>query len=132
MATRGGKAKRPQAPKPRKTQTRRRAAEDDEVTVADSSKAPASRIIWGPTRTERLVEWLENNVEDRQRLFSDSAQDAREDNRRRRTAKNVKMTFYIKIAEYVFSADEDAKVRDELRTHGLKRYGKSVENRISM
>jgi hypothetical protein len=77
------------------------------------------------------VEWLEDHVEDRQRLFSDSAQDAREENRRRRTAKNVKATLYSKIAEDIFSVDEDVKFRDDLRAHGVKRYAKAIENRIA-
>jgi hypothetical protein len=95
------------------------------------SKATLPRIIWNPMRTERLVEWLENNVEDRQRLFSDSAQDAKEEHRRRRTAKNGKSSFYLKIADYIFSLDEDVRFRDDLRTNGPKRYGKAVENRIA-
>lgn len=110
--------------------TRKTTEEDEEVAVTDL-KAGAPRVLWNSNRTERLVEWLENNVEDRQRLFSDSAQDAKEENRRRRTAKSVKTGFYIKIAEYVFSADEDARIRDDLKENGAKRYAKAVENRIA-
>ena len=82
-------------------------------------------------RMERLVEWLESHVEDRQRLFSDSAQDAKEGNRRRRTAKTGKGTFHLKMAEDIFSVDEDAKIRDDLRANGAKRYAKVVENHIT-
>jgi hypothetical protein len=102
----------------------------DEGDPAESKASPP-RITWSQTRTERLVEWLEDHVEDRQRLFSDSAQDAREENRRRRTAKNVKATLYSKIAEDIFSVDEDVKFRDDLRAHGVKRYAKAIENRIA-
>jgi len=41
------------------------------------------------------------------------------------------MIFYIKIAEYVFSSDEDARIRDDLRMNGAKRCGKAVENCIT-
>jgi len=43
----------------------------------------------------------------------------------------VKTTFYAKIVEYVFLVDEDVKVRDDLRAHGMKRYVKAIENRIA-
>ena len=98
----------------------------DDTTVADSK----GRIMWDDQHTERLVSWLENNVEDRQRLFSDSAQDAKEDKHRHHTAKNVKPTFHVKMAQYIFSVDEDAQVRDDLKVHGTK-YAKAVENRIT-
>ena len=132
MATHSRKAKTPQAPKACKTQTRKHVAEDDKVTIADSLKAPTSCVIWSSIHTKQLVEWLENNVEDRLYLFSDSAQDVREDNCHCQIAKNMKMMFYIKIAEYILLADKDAKVRDKLHTHRAKRYGKAVENHISM
>ena len=126
----------PRAPKPRGKQPAKRgqagqAAGDDEDPVAVPKAAAPLRIGWGTARTDRLLDWLENNVEDQQRLFSDSAQDAKDENRRRRTAKSVKTTFYAKIAEYVFSVDEDVKVRDDLHAHGTKRYVKAVENQIA-
>jgi len=139
MATRGRKTKaNPQTPKPRRKgqpakrggQARTTPDEDDEDAVGVLKAAPL-RVVWNSTRTDRLLDWLENNVEDRQRLFSDSSQDARDENRRLRTAKNVKTTFYVKIADYVFSIDEDTKVRDDVRMHGAKKYNKTVENRIS-
>ena len=111
---------------------RKTTEEDEEVTAADL-KAGAPRVLWNSKRTERLVEWLENNVEDRQKLFSDSAHDAKKENRRRRTAKSksVKTGFYMKIAEYVFSVDDDVRIRDDLKEHGATRYTKTVENRIA-
>src|SRR5712691_4560273 len=126
----------PRAPKPCGKQPAKRgqagqAAGDDEDPVAVPKAAAPLRIGWGTARTDRLLDWLENNVEDQQRLFSDSAQDAKDENRRRRTAKSVKTTFYAKIVEYVFSVDEDVKVRDDLHAHGTKRYVKAVENQIA-
>jgi hypothetical protein len=105
--------------------------DEDEVVDTPDLKASSPRVLWNLQRTDRLVEWLENNVEDRQRLFSDSAQDAKEENRRRRTAKSVKTSFHIKMADYIFSADEDVRVRDDLKAHGAKRYAKAVENRVT-
>ena len=75
---------------------------------------------------------LENNVKDRQKLFSDSAQDAKEERRHRRTAKGTKTSFRIKMADYIFSVDEDVRIRDDGKVHGAKDHAKVVENRIAM
>jgi len=116
---------------PAKRRGRGRKATDEEEDDDAAGSKPVPRVIWNAKRTELLVEWLENNVEDRQRLFSDSAHDAREENRRPRTAKSVKTSFHVKMAAYIFSVDEDAKVRDDLKARGAKRYAKAVENRIT-
>jgi len=108
---------------------RKTADEDEEDTVVDSKAGPP-RILWNANRTERLIQWLEDNVEDRQRLFSGSAQDAREENRPRLTAKSVKTDFHLRMAEYIFLVDEDERVRDDVKLHGAKGYTKVVENRI--
>jgi hypothetical protein len=129
--TQGHKPSSKALPVKRGSRARKPAEEDEEEEVTADLKAGAPRVLWTSDRTERLVEWLENNVEDHQRLFSDSAQDAKEEKRRRRTAKSVKTSFYIKIAEYVFSADKDVRIRDDLKEHGGKRYAKTVENRIT-
>ena len=72
MAIRGRKPKTPLASKPRrKAPAAKHGAQagktghEDEDTVADSTAAPL-RVSWSSTRTERLLDWLENNVEDRQ------------------------------------------------------------------
>ena len=116
--------------KPRGGRAKKTANLDKEDAAADS-KGGALRIMWSESRTERLLEWLENNVEDRQRLFSDSAQDAKEEKRRPRTAKSGKSSLHTKIANYVFSADEDARVRDDVNAHGPQIFAKVVENRIA-
>ncbi|KAH9011332.1 hypothetical protein EDB84DRAFT_1590706 [Lactarius hengduanensis] len=90
-------------------------------------KAP--RVQWDNPRTERLIDWLEDNPEDRQRLFSDSSHDAKKENRMRRVAKGSKSTFHVKMAEYIFSVDADARVREEVKAD-TKKYAKAVENRI--
>ncbi|KAH9007004.1 hypothetical protein EDB86DRAFT_2824147 [Lactarius hatsudake] len=85
---------------------------------------------WGNTRTERLIDWLEDNPEDRQKLFSDSSHDAKKENRLRRVAKGAKSVFYAKMAEYVFSVDGDASVHVEVK-EDIKKYSKAVRNRVT-
>ncbi|KAH9023311.1 hypothetical protein EDB84DRAFT_1247596, partial [Lactarius hengduanensis] len=86
-------------------------------------------VQWDDPRTERLIDWLEDNPEDRQRLFSDSSHDAKKENRTRRVAKGSKSTFHIKMAKYIFSVDADAWVCEEVKAD-TKKYAKAVENRI--
>lgn len=104
-------------------------ASDDESP--ERGKPASEKVYWEKdmTRTDRLLEWLENNPSDRQKLFSDSAQDAKEENRARRVARGAKSEFHIKIAVYVFSVDADARVRSEVKGNGHK-YAKAVENRL--
>lgn len=120
----------PKPPKARGGRAKKTVDEDKEDSPS-GSKGGALRIMWNLPRTDRLVEWLENNVEDRQRLFSDSAHDAKEEQRRPRTARSGKTNFHIKMADYIFSVDEDPKVRDDVRENGAKGYAKAVENRIT-
>jgi hypothetical protein len=111
---------------------RKKAAEASD----DDDKAPPAsgvRIYWDKdsTRTDRLLDWLDENPVDRQKLFSDSSHDARVEGRKRRVAKGAKSAFYAKIAEAVFSVDAKADVRNDFNANPEK-YNKSVENRISM
>ena len=43
----------------------------------------------------------------------------------------MKTSFHLKMAEYIFSVDNDERVRDDLRAHGPKKYVKTVENHIT-
>jgi hypothetical protein len=103
---------------------------DKEDTTADP-KSSILRIMWNEPCIEQLVEWLEDNVEDRQRLFSDSAQDVKEEKCCPRTAKGGKVIFHTKIANYIFSVDEDPRVQDDMKVHGAQYFAKAVENRIA-
>ena len=85
-----------------------------------------------PHTEDRLVKWLENNVKDRQTHFSNSAQDAQEEHRHRRTAKGTKTSFHIKMADYNFKFSVDEDVRDNVKVHGAKNYAKVGENRTAM
>lgn len=118
---------------------RSRAKKKDHAAPADSSESredgkgtKAAKIYWDKdtSRTDRLIEYLNDNPEDRQKLFSDSSQDAKAESRRRRVAKGSKNVFYAKIADAVFSVDADKSVREDFAKNSEK-YAKSVENRIS-
>jgi hypothetical protein len=63
------------------------------------------RISWTTTRMVWLLDWLEENPVDRQKLFSDSTKDAKDEGRRKRIAKGTKSEFHKLIAIYVFSID---------------------------
>ena len=120
-------------PNPSKTHGRAKktAKEDKEDTPTADPKAP-NRVTWNSLRTDCLVEWLENNVEDHQRLFSDLAQDAKKQKCRILTAKKSgKTDFHVKMANYIFLVDNNLKVRDDLRVNGVVKYAKAIENRIS-
>ncbi|KAH8991610.1 hypothetical protein EDB86DRAFT_2765963, partial [Lactarius hatsudake] len=86
-------------------------------------------VQWDDPCTDRLINWLEDNPEDRQRLFSDSSHNAKKENRMRRVAKGSKSSFHVKMAEYIFSVDADARVREEMKTD-TKKYAKAVKNQI--
>jgi hypothetical protein len=85
------------------------------------------RISWTTVRTERLLDWLEENPVDRQKLFSDSTKDAKDEGRRKRVAKGTKGEFHKLIAIYVFSVDADKGVRDDFAANSGN-YTKSVDN----
>jgi hypothetical protein len=85
------------------------------------------RTSWTTARTERLLDWLEEHPADRQKLFSDSTKDAKDEGRRKRVAKGTKSEFHKLIATYVFSADDDEKVRADFTVNPIN-YTKSVDN----
>ena len=126
------KGKSTQDPKPSsKARGRAKQTSDDDKDTTGDLKA-VSCVAWNEQRIEQLVEWLENNVKECQRLFSDSAQDAKEEKCRPHTARSGKTHFHIKMAEYIFSVDESAKIRDDLRENGVAKFAKAVENWIGM
>jgi hypothetical protein len=88
------------------------------------------RVQWDDIRTDRLVDWLEDNPEDCQKLFSDLSHDAKKENRPCRVAKGSKSAFHVKMADYIFSVDGDPKVRGEVK-EDVKKYSKAVENWIT-
>jgi hypothetical protein len=94
-------------------------------------QAPKTRQIhWSVARTERLLDWLEENPEDRQKLFSDSSKDAKDEGRRKRVAKGTKSEFHKMIATSVFSVDNDPNVHADFHSNPIN-YTKSVDNYIT-
>ena len=107
------------------------------VTTSDSEQpqtskqAPkARRIHWNVARTEWLLDWLEENPEDRQKLFSDSSKDAKEEGWRKRVAKSTKSEFHKMIAVAVFSVDDDTNIRVDFHSNPVN-YTKSIDNYIT-
>ena len=64
---------------------------------------------------------------DRQKLFSDSMKDAKDEGRRKRVAKGTKSEFHKLIAVYIFSVDADKGVQDDFVVNSGN-YTKSVDN----
>ena len=135
MSTRGRAKNTPVTPsgtKP-KCAPRQRKKPVTAPEVDDADRDPVekgSRVQWDDMRTDQLVDWLEDNPEDRQKLFSDLSQDAKKENRPRHVAKGSKSVFHVKMAEYIFSVDADPKVRGDVK-EDVKKYAKAVENRIT-
>ena len=120
--------KGPKAPsKPHGSQAKNAADKDGE----DNPMDPKGRHVkWNSQHTEQLVEWLENNIEDRQRLFSDLAQDAKDESCCPCVAKSPKTVYHVKMANYIFSVDDNENVKDDLKANRVK-YSKAVENCIA-
>ena len=120
--------KGPKAPsKPHGGQAKNAANEDGKDNPTD----PKGRCIkWNSQCTEQLVEWLENNVEDCQQLFSDLAQDAKDESCYPHIAKSLKTVYHVKMANYIFLVDKDKNIKDDLKANRVK-YSKAVENHIA-
>lgn len=115
----------PEAPK--KT---RRGRAIKKPAAADEETSGPGRLSWTDARTERAISWLEDNPVDRQKLFSDSTQAAKDQGRKKVMGKTPKAHFYAKIAEAVFLVDEDPLVRADWERDPT-RYTKSVDNLLT-
>ncbi|KAG6379442.1 hypothetical protein JVT61DRAFT_11918 [Boletus reticuloceps] len=70
----------------------------------------ASKIFWEKAyayRTDRFIEWCQDNPAKRVKLFSDSTQDAREEGRTRVQLNTAKKNTYQELAQYVFENDAE-------------------------
>lgn len=110
------------------------------LDIADGSNdnitAPATSGPWlywdkDCTHTYRLLDWLDKNSADHQKLFSDSLHDAWIEGRKWCVAKGGKSHFYAKIVATVFSVDAKVEVWEDFKVNPDK-YAKSVKNWISM
>ena len=104
---------------------------DSEEPGPQSGKRPpkAHRILWTVARTEQLLDWLNKNPKDHQKLFLDSSKDAKNEGRRKRVAKGMKSEFHKMIAMFVFSVNPDPDIRVDFAINTIN-YTKSVDNYI--
>ncbi|KIJ20709.1 hypothetical protein PAXINDRAFT_66831, partial [Paxillus involutus ATCC 200175] len=58
-------------------------------------------------RTDRLVEWCQQNPNARLQLFSDSTQGAKEEGRHKEQARCTKNAYYVQLAEAIFGQDDN-------------------------
>jgi hypothetical protein len=125
-------AAKPPSAKPKRTtkQGKRTAASGAGDDTQETPVEKGSQVQWDDICTDRLVDWLEDNPEDCQKLFSDSSHDMKKENRPCHVAKGSKSVFHAKMAEYVFSVDGDPRVRVEVK-EDIKKYSKAVENWIT-
>ena len=63
----------------------------------------------------------------RQKLFSDSMKDAKDEGRRKHVAKGTKSEFHKLIATFLFTVDADKEVREDFAANPGN-YTKSVDN----
>lgn len=101
---------------------------DTEAKV--SAKHVAVHWDKDPSCTERLLDWLESHPADRQKFFSDSSKDAKDEGRLKHVAKGAKAELYGKIAFAVFSVDDDQATQADY-SDKPERYIRSVENFIT-
>ena len=98
---------------------------DDEDTTTQPAKVCCTS--WTTARTEQLLNWLEENLVDWHKLFSDSTKDAKDEGWQKHIAKGTKSKLHKLIAPYVFSVDADKDVQDDFAAN-LGNYTKSVDN----
>jgi hypothetical protein len=93
--------------------------------------ADVFKISWSdPSRTSRLIDWLDQYPRERHMLFSDSAQDASAEGRRQDVGKTQKSTYHAMIAQYVFINDQNPDYVRLYHEHPAK-FTKSVADRIT-
>jgi len=86
---------------------------DEEVEVLETRSSKRLVVKWDEDRTNRLLDWLDQNPDDRNRLFSDSTAAAKQEGRRKVTAKGNKARYHEALAKAVFgSPDEEPSLRD--------------------
>ncbi|KIJ10707.1 hypothetical protein PAXINDRAFT_36724, partial [Paxillus involutus ATCC 200175] len=58
-------------------------------------------------RTDRLVEWCQQNPNAHLQLFSNSTQGAKEEGRHKEQARRTKNAYYVQLAEAIFGQDDN-------------------------
>lgn len=86
-------------------------------------------VRWTLTRIGLMLAYLDQNVSQRLKLFSDSKQDAAEQNHPRVVSSKSKKSIHRDIAAHVFK--EDPKYKDEFQRRP-SRFTRSVESKLAM
>ena len=98
------------------------------------AQADTFKIAWtdahDTSRTERLINWLEEYPAERHMLFSDSTLEAKTDGRAQDVGKTPKSTDHAMMAAYIFEDDGNPEYRRQYAANPLK-FTKSVGDRIS-
>ncbi|EGO19322.1 hypothetical protein SERLADRAFT_479764, partial [Serpula lacrymans var. lacrymans S7.9] len=102
----------------------------DNRNTQGSRKSRRPGIKWTADRTDRLLDWLEQNVEKRRLLFSDSQEDATKESRKKGQAKSSKVVLHGELAQYVFGVESDPTICATLKSDPV-RYTKAVDNHLS-
>lgn len=106
---------------------------------ADSSPDNV-RITWEGTseeldRTDRLINYYEDNPNVRRQLFSDSSAEAKDQNRQKcRVTGATKDSIFCKVAGAIFLDDHNLTIRQMVQSGDLahlKRLGQAVKNRTT-
>ncbi|KAG1787611.1 uncharacterized protein HD556DRAFT_1210110, partial [Suillus plorans] len=66
--------------------------------------------------TSRLIAWCKSNDDECIKLFSDSVKDTKDQGRKKKQSGTPKETYYLQLANAIFSNDEDPEVRRLFRT----------------
>ena len=129
-----GKADKPKQGEPVRVKLTFKRGKANAPTVAatdsDEDTRSSKRLVvkWDEDRTNRLLDWLDQNPDDRHRLFSDSTAAAKQEGRRKVTAKGNKARYHEALAKAVFgSPDEES----SLRSWYLKEPGKFTSSVIN-
>ncbi|KAF8443153.1 hypothetical protein L210DRAFT_3396416, partial [Boletus edulis BED1] len=80
------------------------------ATASQPTGSKGTKIYWEKGyayRTDRFIEWCQDNPTKRVKLFSDSTQDAREEGRTRVQLNTTKKNTYMELARYIFEHDAE-------------------------
>ncbi|EGN91513.1 hypothetical protein SERLA73DRAFT_80381 [Serpula lacrymans var. lacrymans S7.3] len=88
----------------------------DNRNAQGSRKSRRPGIKWTADHTDRLLDWLEQNVKKRHLLFSDSQEDATKESRKKGQAKSSKVVLHGELAQYVFGVESDPAICATLKS----------------
>jgi len=95
--------------KPHRAQRKPLAPKGTQAKAVDTESFAGRRlqVEWNNMRTNCLLDWLDQNPDDHNCLFSDSTTAAKEQNHHKVTAKGSKNCYYLALAKAVFDWKEE-------------------------